>query len=149
MFRRGWDTGTAAAGLRALALLLGIFFVAMAVNKVAWISDSSLLMRRFQQWLPDPVPLVQWYLETIAIPGAPLFARLVPLGEFATGVALMVGFHSRWAAVLALFMVINFHFATGSFFEWAFLREGNGLPVLAGLLAIAAGGARLPWSLRG
>ena len=121
----------------------------MAVNKVAWISDSSLLMRRFQQWLPDPVPLVQWYLETIAIPGAPLFARLVPLGEFATGVALMVGFHPRWAAALALFMVINFHFATGSFFEWAFLREGNGLPVLAGLLAIAAGGARLPWSLRG
>jgi hypothetical protein len=32
-----------------------------------------------QQWLPNATPSVRWYLETVCIPGAPLFARLVPI----------------------------------------------------------------------
>jgi uncharacterized membrane protein YphA (DoxX/SURF4 family) len=90
-----------------------------------------------------------WYLDHIAIPGAPIFARLVPLGEMAAGVALVAGYRCRLAAALALFMIVNFQFATGAFFDPAFFRDGTGLPVMGGLLAIAIDRSRPPpWSLR-
>ena len=45
-------------------------------------------------------------------------------------------------------MVLNFHFASGILFEYRYLTNGYGLPVLGGLLALALGGAALPLSLR-
>jgi uncharacterized membrane protein YphA (DoxX/SURF4 family) len=51
------------------------------------------------------------------IPGTPLFARLVPLGEFAAGAALIAGFWPRMAATVAFLMVLNFHFATSAFWS--------------------------------
>ena len=44
-------------------------------------------------------------------------------------------------------MVMNFHFGRGLFFEWEFLIEGTGLPVLGGLLALLLGGSGLPLSI--
>ena len=140
--------GSAALGLRLLAVCVGLFLLGMALNKIAWIIDSNLLLERFQRWAPNARPWVKWYLETVCIPGAPVFARLVPLGEFSAAVALIVGFWPRLAAALALFMVLNFHFATQSFWAWEFLRDGTGPPVIGALLALAIGGSRLPWSLR-
>ena len=43
-------------------------------------------------------------------------------------------------------MVLNFHFATSAFWSAEFLRDGTGLPVLGGLLAMAISGSRLPFS---
>lgn len=134
-------------GLRVLAATIGVFFLFTAGAKLAWLGDSTLLGQRLQEWLADGSPASRWYIETLAIPGVPLFARLVPLAEFATGVALVLGFWSRLAAALAFVMVLNFHFATDSFASWEFLREGTGLPVLGGLLALAIGGVRLPFSI--
>jgi hypothetical protein len=45
-------------------------------------------------------------------------------------------------------MIVNFQFATGAFFDPAFLRDGTGLPVLGDLLAIALDKSRSPRSLR-
>jgi hypothetical protein len=45
-------------------------------------------------------------------------------------------------------MVLNFHVASGALFQYRFLTNGFGLPVLGGLLALAVGGVRLPWSVR-
>ena len=36
------------------------------------------------------------------------------------------------AAIVALLMVLNFHFATSAFWSIDFLRDGTGLPVLGG-----------------
>jgi uncharacterized membrane protein YphA (DoxX/SURF4 family) len=137
---------TGGFGLRILAVMLGIFFIAMSFTKIAWLTDSGILLQRFQQWLPNATPSVRWYLETVCIPGAPLFARLVPIGEFCAGIALIVGFWTRMAAIATFLMVLNFHFATSAFWSPAFLRDGTGLPVLGGLLALAVSGARLPFS---
>lgn len=137
-----------AFGLRLLAIFLGVFLIGMSTTKIAWLTDSSILMQKFQTiFLPKAPPIVRWYLETICIPGAPLFARLVPLGEFAAGAALIAGFWTRMAAVVAFLMVLNFHFATSAFWSIDFLRDGTGLPVLGGLLAIAISGSRLPFSV--
>ena len=141
--------GAPAAALRALALLLGVFFLFQGLNKLSWLLDSAIFAERMQTWLRNaPAPAVRWYIETIAIPGVPLFARLVPLAELTAGAALIVGFWPRIIAALAFAMVLNFHFALGSFYSLEFLRDGAGLPVLGGLLAIVIGGARLPWSVR-
>jgi uncharacterized membrane protein YphA (DoxX/SURF4 family) len=136
-----------ALGLRVLAIMLGVFFLGMCSSKLAWFLDSSILLNKFQTiFLPKAPPIVRWYLETVCIPGAPLFARLVPLGELAAGLALIAGFWTRMAAIVALLMVLNFHFATSAFWSIDFLRDGTGLPVLGGLLALAVNSARLPFS---
>jgi uncharacterized membrane protein YphA (DoxX/SURF4 family) len=147
--RTSGSTPSALVALRLLALLLGAFFVSRGVDKLAWFLDSSILSERLQGSMRNaPAPSVHWYIETIAMPGVPLFARLVPLAELATGVALILGFWPRLVAALALAIVANVHFALGSYFSREFLIDGTGLPVMGALLALAVGGARLPWSVR-
>src|SRR5258706_13308919 len=141
-------TSRGAIGVRLLAVMLGVFFIGMSSSKIAWLTDSGILLQKFQMiFLPKAPPIVRWYLETICIPGAPLFARLVPLGEIATAFALILGFWPRMAAIAAFLMVLNFHFATSAFWSVDFLRDGTGFPVLGGLLAIAINGVRLPFSV--
>jgi len=136
--------------LRGLATCTGVFFLAMGMNKLAWITEPALLADRFAVWLPTAVPYARWYLELVAIPGASLFARLVPIAEISTGAALVMGIRVRLVAFAAMFMVLNFHLATGSFSSWSFLRDGTGLPVLGSLLALTLAGdtRRAPVSSR-
>jgi uncharacterized membrane protein YphA (DoxX/SURF4 family) len=144
------STATAATGglgIRILALMLGVFFVAMSLSKIAWLTDSRILEAQLQRWLMTAAPAARWYIQTVCIPGAPLFARLVPLGEFCAGVALILGFWTRMAAIVAFLMVLNIHFAASAFWSPNFLRDGYGLPVLGGMLAIAINGSKLPFSL--
>lgn len=141
-------SGPAAAGLRALALCLGVFLVFHGIGKLAWLTDSGPLNAALQGWLKDAPPTSRWYLETFAIPGVPMFARLVALGELVGGTALVVGFWPRLAAAAAFLMVLNFHVASGALFQDRFMTNAYGLPVLGGLLALAIGGARLPWTVR-
>ena len=141
-------TPAGAIGLRLLAVMIGVFFIGMSSSKIAWLTDSNILLQKFQMiFLPKAPSIVRWYLETVCIPGVPLFARLVPLGELAAGLSLILGFWTRMAAVAAFLMVLNFHFATSAFWSIDFLRDGTGLPLLGGLLAIAISGARLPLSI--
>ena len=139
--------GSSATGLRVLSLFLGTFFLFMGLDKLAWVSDAGLLTKQLNDWLQTSPSASQWYLRTVAIPGAPVFARLVLVGELGTGAALLLGFHPRIAALVGLFMVLNFHFAMGVLLQYSYLWNGYGPPVLGGLLALAIGGARLPWSV--
>jgi uncharacterized membrane protein YphA (DoxX/SURF4 family) len=144
---RGRDGRHGALGLRLLALLLGVFFVFQAMGKLAWVTDSSILASRFERYLSDATPVTRWYLETIAMPGVPAFARIVFFGELLAGLALLIGFWTPMAAALACFMVLNFHVASGALFEYSFLTDGYGLPVVSGLVALAIGGRDLPFSV--
>jgi len=138
---------TSASGLRVLSIALGAFLIFMALDKVDWLMDSSLLVGRLQEWRESAAPMARWYLDTIALPGAPVFARLVLVGEFAAGAALVCGIKVRLAASVSLLMVLNFHFASDVLFHYSYFTNAYGPPVLGGLLALAIGGARLPFSL--
>jgi uncharacterized membrane protein YphA (DoxX/SURF4 family) len=133
--------------LRVLSLALGIFLLFMGLDKLDWFADSGFLEGRLEEWRGMARPLVRWYLETIAIPGAPVFARVVPLAELSAATALILGIWVRWAALLAMLMVINFHFAADIIFRYDYLINAYGLPILGGLAALALGGKRLPMSL--
>ena len=118
-------------------IALGIFFIFEGWDKLPWMTNPGLLATALQKWADAGVPASKWYIETILIPGVSVFARLVFLGEVATGLALLSGIWLRPAAVVSLLMVLNIHFAHSSIFQYGFLSKGDGLPILGGLLAIA------------
>lgn len=121
--------------------------LAMSLNKLDWIGHPDLLAQRFERWLPTASPYARADLEGVAIPGAPVFARLVPLGEFLTALAMFSGTFTNVAAGVALLMVLNFHFATSAFWSPEFLRDGTGFPMIAALLALAVSGGSLPYDI--
>ncbi len=137
-------------GLTIIRIALGVFFLFEGLNKYQWLMDSSILAGRFSHWLADAAAgsPSRWYLEHVAIPGTVVFARLVPLGEIAAGVALIAGIWTPLAAFLAFVMVLNIHVASGALFTYAMLTNGYGLPVLGSTLGLAIGGGRLPLSVR-
>ena len=134
-------------GLRILSLVMGVFLCLMGVNKLARITDSDILVSQLLQWRDLTSGSRLWYLETIALPGAAVFARLVPVAEICAGFALFVGFRVRLIALLTLVMIFNFHFASGVIFTMSYLTNGYGPPVVGSLLALGVGGRRLAWSV--
>ncbi len=137
-----------ARGLTALRLFLGVFFLFEGIGKIGWLMDPSPLTAQLTGYLQGANQWNRAYLETVCLPGAAVFARLVLFGELATGVSFLLGAYARYAAIAAFLMVLNIHFASGALFQYRFLTNGYGLPVLGGLLALAIGGAALPLSLR-
>ncbi len=139
--------GSHAAALRILSVMMGVFLVFMGLDKIDWLMDAGILTRTLQEWRGTARPLARWYLDTIALPGAPVFARLVMLAEVAAGAALILGVRVRLAAALALLMVLNVHVAADVIFQYSYLINPYGPPVLGGLLALAVAGSRLPFSV--
>jgi len=137
-------------GLALLRIAIGIFFIFEGVGKIAFLTNPSILAGQFSSWSSAAAPgsVSGWYLQHIAFPGVTVFARLVPVGEFSCGVALLLGFWTPVAAFIAFFMALNFQIASGALFKYSFLTSGYGLPVLGSTLALALGGTRLPWSVR-
>ena len=119
----------------------------MGFGKLGWFLDSSFLEAELRGWWGNAPTVSRWYIDSVAMPGLPLFARLVPLGELATGAALVSGYRVRLSAAVALLMVLNFHFAMGILYQVAYLTNGYGLPVVGAFAALAIGGRRLPFSV--
>jgi uncharacterized membrane protein YphA (DoxX/SURF4 family) len=138
------------AGLTVLRVFIGAFFLFQGLSKVRWFVNGSLLGVRLAGWERAVAAgsISARYLHAIAIPHMALFARLVPLGEITSGLAMIFGVWTPIAAVVALFMALNFHIAGGTLFRADFLTNGYGLPVLGATLALVVGGVRLPWSVR-
>ena len=135
-------------GLTALRLCLGVFFLFEAISKVGWFTSSAVLRSRLAEWVETVPAISRAYINNICLPGAEVFARLVPIGEFSVALAFLLGGYTRLAAILALLMVLNFHFASGVMFQYSYLTNGYGPPVLGGLLALAIGGVGLPLSVK-
>ncbi len=140
---------SSADGLRLLSVVLGIFLICMGYGKLGWAVDSSLLEDQLRAWWGPAPTISKWYIDWFAMPGVPLFARLVLLGELSTGLALVVGYRPQLAALAALLMVLNFHFAMGLLFTSEYLTNGYALPVVGGLAALAVGARRLPFCVAG
>ena len=134
-----------AAGLAILRICIGLFFIFEGLGKIRWFTDSSVLAGQFTAWAQSAAPgsISQWYLHRVATPGLALFARLVPVGEIVSGIAMVFGFWTPVFAFVAFFMALNFHVASGALFKYSFLTNGYGLPVLGSTLAlVVAGGSR-------
>ncbi len=138
------------AGLSILRICIGVFFIFEGIGKIGWLTNTSLLTSQLAAW-SQSVPAGSWshlYLERVAMPYSTVFARLVPLGEITSGVAMLTGFWTPFFALVAFFMALNFQFASGALFKYDALTSGYALPVLGATMALAIGGVRLPWSIR-
>jgi uncharacterized membrane protein YphA (DoxX/SURF4 family) len=135
--------------LRILSLALGVFFLFMGLDKLAWVHEPERLSAELTRWMASAPAPSRWYIQTIALPRAPVFAYLVLAGELTVAAALLLGVQVRLAAMVGFFMVVNFHFAMGVMLSWSYLWNGYGPPVLGGLLALAVGGTGLPLALAG
>jgi uncharacterized membrane protein YphA (DoxX/SURF4 family) len=137
-------------GLTVLRVCIGVFFIFEALGKIRWFGDPSILATRLAEWshAAPPGSISAWYLQRVADPGVAIYARLVPLGELISGIALVVGFWTPLFAFIAFFMALNFQIAGNMIFKYAFLTSGYGLPVLGSTLALAIGGVRLRLSVR-
>ncbi len=133
--------------LRIVSVGLGVFFLAMSLNKVGWFGNPNLLTDRFIRWMPTASPYARVYLRAVAIPGGRVFARVVPIAELLAALAFLTGVRTHLAAAAALLMIMNFHIATSSFSALDFLRDGTGPPMFAALAALACVRETLPFSL--
>src|SRR5688572_6589354 len=143
------DLGTVAqkasggrAQILALAILracVGVFMFFYGLDKASWLLDATPLAAQLSSWLLDAPPASRWYLERI-IPGAPVFARVVPLAAMLGGIALASGFWARIAAAVSLVVVLSLQLAAGSMFRYSYLMDASGLPLVGGLLALLVGG---------
>lgn len=127
------------AALLLLRVSIGVFMFFFGLEKASWLADSTPLARQLALWLADAPPLSRWYLERV-IPGAPVFARLVPIGSMTAGLALALGLWTRIAAAVALVMVMSLQLGAGAMFRYAYLADASGLPLVGGLLALMIGG---------
>src|SRR5438045_242292 len=81
------------AGLAILRVCIGRFFVFEGLGKIRWFTDPSILGGQLNGWLGSAPPdsLSHAYLQRFAIPGVAVFARVVPLGEMMSGLAILLG----------------------------------------------------------
>ena len=127
--------------LLLLRVALGVFMFFFGLQRASWLLDATPLVTQLAAWLPDAPPASRWYLERM-IPGAPVFARLVPLGTMMSGIALALGLWTRFAAAISLVLVLSLQLGAGSMFRYAYLTDANGLPLIGGLIALIVGGER-------
>jgi thiosulfate dehydrogenase [quinone] large subunit len=98
--------------------LFGLFWIATGTNKIRkdWIT-TDMLKRVFEDRLtempPDSFPV--FYLQKFAIPLYKLVAVVVTTGELYVGVALLLGFTTRWAAGVSFFILVNL--ALGGYYD--------------------------------
>ena len=116
-----------AAALVVLRVLLGVFMFFFGLDKASWLLDATPLSTQLSSWLLEAPPASRWYLERI-IPGAPVFARAVPLGAMLGGLALALGIWTRIAAAMSLVVVLSLQLGAGSMFRYAYLMDASGLP---------------------
>ena len=133
-----------------LRISIGVFFFFEGLGKVRWFADASMLRSQLTGWAQASVPgsTSYWYLERIALPYVVVFARLVPLGEMLSGLALILGVWTPLFAFIGFFMALNFQIASGAVFKYTFLTSGYGLPVLGSTLALMLGTSMGGRSLR-
>jgi thiosulfate dehydrogenase [quinone] large subunit len=86
--------------------LFGLFWIAAGTNKIRkdWVTTDML---------PDSFPV--FYLQKFAIPLYKLVAVVVTTGELYVGVALLLGFTTRWAAGVSFFILVNL--ALGGYYD--------------------------------
>ena len=83
----------------------------------------------------------QWYaafLKDVVIPRTALFGTLVVVGELYAGIAMVLGFTTRLAAVVALFLFANYLCAKGRL-PWTPVIDASDIVLSLVVLCTAAG----------
>ena len=105
--------------LLPLRVYMGVMFLVAAYGKVegGWLSDSSILGNMLTGSVDAetyPYGFYRAFFHGVLEPNIGLFSFMVVMGEICVGLALLTGTCTRWACVMAGFMMINFNIAFNS-----------------------------------
>lgn len=111
LFRERPLAASGMAFVLLLRVLYGIFWLGGAVNKFQrnyMFSDYPLeiFTKRLAELDPGTLPAI--YLDQFAIPFYRFVGWFVTWGEVAVAIGLLFGLMTRWAALLSIFIMINF-----------------------------------------
>jgi len=134
--------------LGLLRIATGISLLGPGLNKLGWFAHPALepILANWAQHAPNG--MVVRYLHLVAPYHAGL-ARIVAVGELGLGTLLVLGFFTPVAAGIALFMVAQFHFASGAMFQGSYLMGQNGLVYLLIFPVLVTGRAGVALGLDG
>jgi uncharacterized membrane protein YphA (DoxX/SURF4 family) len=134
--------------LGLLRIATGISLLGPGLGKLGWFAHPAL-EQTLANWAQHaPNGLVVRYLHLVA-PHHAALARVAAIGELGLGTLLVLGFFTPVAAVLALVMVAQFHFASGAMFQGNYLFGQNGLVYLLIFPVLIAGRAGVAVGLDG
>jgi len=141
-----------------LRLVVGAWFVKAVWTKltIMWLWDAvpyPAVSPRFIAFQPRRVaefaagnPLA-WYrdfLETTVLPHATLFANLQTYGEIAVGLALVLGLFTGLAALVGLFLCVNYGLAS----QWmSFGQQGFHVLLVTSMLIFLGARAGRVWGV--
>ncbi len=84
-------------------------------------------------------PFYQEFVRSVVLPHASTFAILISWGEVLTGLALVLGLATRFAAAAAFLLVLNYMFAKGAWFWTPSSNDAADAAIALALLIGAAG----------
>ena len=119
-----------------LRLALGGLFLHLGMGKIneGWLVNPQHLQESLNSLHQKAAGPQLMYLDNVAIPYAGIWSKLIATGETAVGISLLIGFLVRFSSAVALFMVINFHTATGNLFSLNFFGSPYAALLVAALL---------------
>jgi thiosulfate dehydrogenase [quinone] large subunit len=128
--RSNWQEETRLWPVALLRIFFGYYFLLDGLGKLTGgFTRPGVLEKRLLGWANDMA--FEWYkpfLHAVAIPYHQLFAHLIAWGMVLAGLALLLGFLTRPAALGGIFMVLHF-----------FLAKGGGSPATTSDQAFMAG----------
>ena len=125
-------------------IVVGVFFIAQALNKLDWYSSSEFLRTSLDRYALNANPVSAWYQHHVAYPGVEAWSRSIPTGEMLIGIALIAGLLTRATLIITIALVVNFHLATGNLFTTAFFSNPYAFLLLSCLVFLVfnnAGGS--------
>ncbi len=96
-----------------LRVYTGVYFLYYGFGKLRRDNFADGMVSFLNSQLESSFGIYRPFLESVVLPNNSLFAFLVAWGEFAVGIALILGLATRYAAIVGAFMVVNFWFAKG------------------------------------
>ncbi len=99
--------------ITVLRVYTGVFFLYYGFGKVRNPNFAEGLAGFINSRLEESFGFMRPFLESAVLPNKALFAFLVSWGEFAIGIALILGLATRWASVAGALMVAAFWFTKG------------------------------------
>ncbi len=115
-FTNLWNKKDFSAWLVVIRLILGVEWFMAGLGKVLQTAPT------FPEGMVDTLGFFassnpnDWYVNLINnafLPNATLFGYLVMLGELIVGITLILGLFVNFAAIVSIFMNLNFFFAAG------------------------------------
>jgi len=125
--------------LTLLRIYTGVFFAIYGFHKIRGGDFSNSVEGFVNGSLEGSFAIIRPFLESVVLPNKAFFGFLVPWGELAIGLALIVGLATRYASIAGAVMVAVFWFTKGQGFLEAQNHDAIWFVIFVVLATVHAG----------